>query len=119
MSQIPPLVGLAARDHTMSDDENKDECIPALTEDYYEAIASQEEIHLEQVIEQVEENLRAILTSYKPSPMKAAESLNEQLDHAAEELITGDSEGAPISEEAVAEAVRMIFNARMSDEDDR
>ena len=99
----------------MSDDENKDEGIPAHTEDYYEAIASQEEIYLEEV----EENLRAILTSYKPSPMKAAESLNEQLDQAAEELITGDSDDAPLSEAAVAEALRMTLHARRSDGYDR
>ena len=32
-----------------------------------------------------------------------AESLEEQLDHAAEELITGDSDDPPLSEESVAE----------------
>ena len=30
-----------------------------------------------------------------------AESLDDQLDHAAEELITGDSDDPPLSEEAV------------------
>jgi len=99
----------------MSDDENNGQGIPAHTEDYYEAIASQEEIYLEEV----EENLRAILISYKPSPRKAAESLNEQLDHAAEELITGDSDDAPLSEEAVADALRMTLNTRRSEGSDR
>src|SRR5215475_11298293 len=77
----------------MSDDENRYEGIPAHTDDYYEAIAMQEEIYLEEV----EENLRAILASYKPSAsrggatnQRAAESLSQQLDRAAEELITGD-----------------------------
>ena len=95
----------------MSDDENKDEGISAHTGDCHEAIASQEETHLEEA----EENLRAIPTSYKPSRIKAAENLEEQLDHAAEELITGDSDDAPLSEEAVAEALRMTLNARRSD----
>jgi len=31
---------------------------------------------------------------------------SEQRDHAAEELITGDSDDAPLSEEAVAEMLR-------------
>jgi hypothetical protein len=32
---------------------------------------------------------------------RIAESLDDQLDHAAEELITGDSDDPPLSEEAV------------------
>ena len=32
-----------------------------------------------------------------------AESLDDQLDHAAEELITGDSDDPPLSEEVVGE----------------
>jgi hypothetical protein len=99
----------------MSDDENRNEGVPAHTEDYCEAVASQEEIY----IEEVEENLRAILTSYPPSPMNATDSLNEQLDCAAEELITGDSDDATLSEDAVAEALRMTLNAWRSDGYDR
>ena len=38
---------------------------------------------------------------------RMAESLEEQLDHAAEELITGDSDDPPVSEEAVVEMLRM------------
>jgi hypothetical protein len=34
---------------------------------------------------------------------RIAESLDDQLDHAAEELITGDSDDPPLSEEAVGE----------------
>ena len=37
---------------------------------------------------------------------RMAESLEEQLDHAAEELITGDSDDPPLSEEAVLELIR-------------
>ena len=93
----------------MSSDENKKESVPTHTDAYYEEQASQEELYLEEV----EENLRAILTSYKPwasrsgsKNHRAAESLNEQLDHAAEELITGDSDDPPLSEETVAEMVQ-------------
>ena len=38
---------------------------------------------------------------------RTVESLDEQLDHAAEELITGDSDDPPLSEEAVVEVLRM------------
>ena len=38
---------------------------------------------------------------------RMAESLQEQLDHAAEELITGDLDDPPVSEEAVVEMLRM------------
>ena len=34
---------------------------------------------------------------------RIAESIEEQLDHAAEELITGDSDDPPLSEGAVVE----------------
>ena len=38
--------------------------------------------------------------------LRTAESLDQQLDHAAEELITGDSDDPPLSEEAVVEMIR-------------
>jgi len=43
----------------MRDDENKDEGIPARTEDRYEAIASQQEIYLEEVEEAIRITLHA------------------------------------------------------------
>jgi len=38
---------------------------------------------------------------------RIAESLDEELGHATEELITGDSDDPPLSEEAVVEMLRM------------
>jgi hypothetical protein len=38
--------------------------------------------------------------------IRTAESLDQQLDYAAEELITGDSDDPPLSEEAVVEMIR-------------
>jgi len=92
----------------MSDDENRDGGIRAQKKEHYGAIASQEEIYLEEV----EENLRAIPISDQPSPMNTAESFNEQLDHVADEWITGDADDAPL---AVAEALRMTLRARRSE----
>ena len=37
--------------------------------------------------------------------LRNAESLDEQLDRAAEELITGDSDDPPLSEEAVVDMI--------------
>ena len=45
-------------------------------------------------------------------------SLEEQLNHAAEELITGDSDDPPLSEEAVFEMLRMPSNVAGSDRSD-
>jgi hypothetical protein len=38
---------------------------------------------------------------------RVPERLEEQLDHAAEELITGDSDDPPLSEDAVVEMLRI------------
>src|SRR5438876_10114038 len=103
----------------MSNDRN----IPTDTDAYYEAVASQEEIYLEEI----EEELRAIWISYDTFQSRnsgstlgenrgerkgdsekrsisdasndpcTAESLGEQPNHAAEDLITGDSDDPPLS----------------------
>ena len=54
------------------------------------------------------------MTNEKSDP-RVAESLDEQLEHAAEELITGDSDDPPLSEDAVAEMVRMTHLPKLSD----
>jgi hypothetical protein len=97
-------------------EKSNEENIPNDTEAYYEAVASQEEIYLEEV----EEELSAILIFGDPSPpLKEAErslsnndpcragSLDEKLEHAAEELIAGDSDDPPLCEEVLAEMLRM------------
>jgi hypothetical protein len=105
---------------TMPIDKNSEENIPDDSDAYayYEAVASQEEIYLEEV----EEELRAILifgdetpsrNEARRSPSDAnndprrAEGLEEQLTHAAEELITADSDDLPLIEEVVADMLRM------------
>ena len=40
-------------------------------------------------------------------------SLEEQLDQAAEELITGDSDDPPLSEETVVEMIRMTHRGKL------
>ena len=109
---------------------DNDQNIPMDTDAYYEELASQEELFLEET----EEEIRAILTSYVSSASRndrsivtencrlrepdlevrgsmtdpknnprIAESLDEQLVDASEELITGDGDDPPLSEEAVME----------------
>lgn len=46
------------------------------------------------------------------SAPRTAGSLDEELEHAAEELITGDSDDPPLSEEAVREMLSMSLNVR-------
>ena len=86
----------------MSIYRSNDENIPPLTDAYYEEQASQEEVY----VEETEEELRMILVFGDPSPCRS-ENLNEQREPAAEELITGDSDDSPLSEEAVEEMLRM------------
>src|SRR5262249_38574562 len=90
--------------------KRSDSNIPIDTDAYYEAVASQEEMYLEET----EEKLRAFLVSEDPSKYVqgetvcvdccfVAESLDEQLDHAAEELLAGDSDDPPLSGDGVAQ----------------
>lgn len=110
---------------------------PKHTDAYYETIASQEEIYMEET----EETLRAILISYDPYPRSngstlaetdgegkldqgrrsiseansdpwMAESLDEQLQHIAEQLITGDSDDPPIGHEAILEMLKVSLIVR-------
>ena len=88
---------------TMSIDKSGDENVQNHTEAYYEELASQEEIYLEER----EERARTVLISETLSPSECkAESLDEQLNHATEELVTGDSDDPPLSEGTVAEMLR-------------
>lgn len=84
-----------------------------------ETVASQEEVYLDRT----EETTRGILISEDPSKYAqqktgcvdccfVADSRDEALDQAAEELITGDSDDPPLSEQDVAEMIRMASNAR-------
>jgi len=45
---------------------------------------------------------------------RVPESLEEQLDHAAEELIAGDSDDPPLSEDTVLEMVRVTHITKQS-----
>lgn len=107
----------------MSIDKSSDQNVQNHTDAYYEQVASQEEIYLEER----EERARAVLISEKPASFGCeqvssdrewldvkrsvtdannnpgmAAGVDEQRDHAAEELITGDSDDPPLSEDAVA-----------------
>ena len=45
---------------------------------------------------------------------RIAANLEEQLEHAAEQLITGDSDDPPLSEETVVEMLRMSHLSKRS-----
>jgi hypothetical protein len=78
--------------------ETNDEDISTNTEAYYETLASQEEVYLEET----EEELRMILESGGP-PMTKCESLDHVFEEATRELITGDLDDPPLSEKTVEE----------------
>ena len=83
--------------------DNNDKSIPTDTDAYYETVASQEEIYLEET----EEEVYMVLESYDP-PSSQGENRNEQREHAVQELITGDSDDPPLSEELVGENSRQL-----------
>jgi hypothetical protein len=91
----------------MSTYKSNDENLSTDMEVYYEIVASEEEIYLEETEEEVIEVLE---TDNPPSSQNSvrtdpcpAENLDERRIHAAEELITGDSDDPPLSQEAVAD----------------
>jgi hypothetical protein len=84
--------------------DGNDKNISVGTDVYYEEQASQEEIYLEET----EEELRMILESDDP-PLPRSESLDQQREHAAEELIIGDSDDPPLGEVTVEQMLSMTL----------
>ena len=76
--------------------QSSDQPVNTDADAYSEAVASQEEMYLEEV----EEDLRTILIADDPlqSPSEVPEQLRK---HAVEELVTGDSDDPPLGEELV------------------
>ena len=91
-------------------EESNNKDAPDHSETYYEELASQEEIYLEER----EERARAVLISEGESLSLSIIESNplsvEQLDHAAEELIAGDSDDPPLSE---VEVVEMLIKTQI------
>ncbi|WP_263417746.1 hypothetical protein [Terriglobus albidus] len=81
-----------------------DETILIQTDAYYEKQASQEEVYLEET----EEELRMILCA-DDLPSSQSECVNEEPDDddAVEELITGDADDPPLSEQKVREMLNL------------
>jgi hypothetical protein len=91
----------------MSIDKERDENIPDPSEAECEEIAGQEEIYLEECVERFREHEAIVAEEFY---VKYEESRHvatpPEADQAAEELIDGDSDDAPLSEEAIAEMLR-------------
>ena len=85
----------------MAGSEKNETDLPNDSNAYYEQIASQEEIFLETNEEEVRAILFAEVCSSPP------EDLGEEKCEAALELITGDSDDPPLSEEVI----RKMINA--------
>lgn len=85
--------------------ENNDKNLPTGAEAYYEAIASQEEIYLEDR----EDEVRVILESDEAPPL-LTENPDQQREHTAKDLITGDSHNSAHSEEAIEAMITMIIH---------
>ncbi|MFL6314963.1 MAG: hypothetical protein ACJ71W_22885 [Terriglobales bacterium] len=108
----------------MATDKSNEKNSQDHSEAYYEKLAGQEEIYLEEV----EERARAVLISEQPSLSElsvdvvsleakccvtdvgscsgTAGSGDEQLEQAAEELVTGDSDDPPLSDDAVTKILK-------------
>jgi hypothetical protein len=91
----------------MSIDQEKHENIPDPTEAECEEIAGQEEIYLEECVERFREHeiivAEEFYLKYEESRHAAT---SPEADHAAEELVEGDSDDPPLSEETITEMLR-------------
>jgi hypothetical protein len=118
------LIGPERGPRTMANDHTK----AGNSQDHYEAcyeeLASQEEIYLEEREERaravlIAESLSSSGLSSESAPLEARDSVpgannnpassrnvKEQLDQAAEELITGDSDDPPLCEETVTKMLK-------------
>jgi len=73
-----------------------DETVLIQMDAYYEEQASQEEVYLEET----EEELRMILCADEPSSPQN-DCVSEEKGEAVEELITGDADDPPLSEQTI------------------
>ena len=91
--------------------ENRDFVSSVHTEEYYEEVASQEQEYLDGV----EENLREILTSewdaVEAEAAREVTRLDEEIDRATVQLIVGDADEAPASEETIRERIEAAMIA--------
>jgi len=95
----------------MSIEKRNSETIPAHTDDYYEAIASQEEVFLEEGVEKLRER-ELLVTEETANNLRQAEAFAEkEVGHAAEELITGDADDPPLSDERTVEMLGKTSDA--------
>jgi hypothetical protein len=90
----------------MASYQSKDEKM-SHTDEYYEELASEEEVYLEEGVEKFRETKIAVTEVQASSPIN-----DEQREQAAEALITGDSDDRPLSEEEVAKLLSPGMNAQ-------
>jgi hypothetical protein len=94
----------------MASNKRIHENTPAAAEAFYEELASQEEIYLEEGVENLRKTKSAI--SEAKSESRIVDGLDEQPDHAVEEFITGDSDDPPLSEAEIAKMLSMGLSAQ-------
>jgi len=89
-------------------EKSDNEKIFAHTDDCYEVIAGREEEYLEEGIETLRERELLVSEETANNLRRAEPSAAKEVDHAAEELIAGDPDDPPLSDEAVVEMRREV-----------
>jgi len=85
----------------MSIEKSNSEKPSAHTDDYYEAIASQEEEYLEEGVEKLRERELLISEATATNVRRAEAHAGVDIEHAEEELIAGDADDPPLSDDGV------------------
>ena len=98
----------------MNNEENNKEIKIVHTDDYYEAIASQEQVYLDEI----EEHLIEILTCDLNVIHHKTQDLDEQLSQNVEELLSGDSDDPPLTEDTITDIMNTTLHNLRSDQCD-
>jgi DNA-directed RNA polymerase specialized sigma54-like protein len=94
----------------MSIEEENNAKISVHTDECYEERAGQEKEYLEEGVENLRERELLVSEAAANNVRRAEAHAAEEIEHAAEELVIGDSDDSPLSDEGVVELLDKTSN---------
>jgi hypothetical protein len=94
----------------MSIEKDNNLKISAKTDEYYEELAGQEEEYLEEGVEKLRERELLVSQATAKKLQQAEARAEEEREHEVEELVTGDSDDPPRSDDRVVAMLKKASN---------